>query len=169
MKVCIITIIGFSDYILFLGVMCTSLPAPDNGEIQYSPDTTAPFDYETIATYSCNDGFGPVGVTERLCGGDDPNAGEWSGNGATCDGKKNSANTVAQYLTRICICVTFMIGVRRYAFFSVHVHLDNCLYYFSPLCRCGMLVSGCNQQWTNRVQYGRESIRVWNDSQLLLQ
>ncbi|XP_064387965.1 uncharacterized protein LOC135336171 isoform X3 [Halichondria panicea] len=67
------------------GVMCTSLPDPDNGEIQYSPDTTAPFDYETIATYSCNDGFGSVGVTERLCGGDDPNAGEWSGNGATCD------------------------------------------------------------------------------------
>ncbi len=73
--------------------MCTALPAPDNGDIQYSLDTTAPFVYKTVATYSCNEGFGPVGETERLCGRPDPNAGEWSGSGATCEGQY-SANAV---------------------------------------------------------------------------
>ncbi len=66
--------------------MCASLAIPDNGRIVYSPDGTSPYVYRTVATYSCNPGFGPVGATDRVCGGNDPNNGVWSGSGATCAG-----------------------------------------------------------------------------------
>ena len=37
--------------------------------IRYTAGTTAPYDYGTIATFSCNDGFALVGSTARTCSG----------------------------------------------------------------------------------------------------
>ncbi len=46
-------------------VVCTDLSAIDNGQAMYSPDPSSPYDYGTVATYVCNDGFGLVGRATR--------------------------------------------------------------------------------------------------------
>ena len=69
-------------------ITCSSLLGPDNGQVTYSTDTTSPFDIGTMATYSCNTGFGlSGGDATRSCGGDgsSPN-GIWSGMSPTCQG-----------------------------------------------------------------------------------
>ncbi len=62
--------------------MCLDLPVPTNGVITYSPDTTSPYDYRTVATYSCLDGYG-------LAGGDKTREclGMWTGIAPTCERK----------------------------------------------------------------------------------
>ena len=68
-------------------LMCTDLPAPDNGQVSYSPDTIPPYEFGTEATYTCNTGFGiSSGNRTRTCG--DINSEEmWYGVAATCDRK----------------------------------------------------------------------------------
>ncbi len=69
-----------------LAVFCSLLPDLANGAITYGSDTTAPFDYLTTATYSCDSGYGlgvaPMGFM-RTCG----TIGEWTGSDVTCDRK----------------------------------------------------------------------------------
>ncbi len=65
---------------------CTSLAIPTNGIITYATDTIAPFNYQTMATYSCVAGYGlSGGDTVRTCetasGG-----GSWVGSAPTCEG-----------------------------------------------------------------------------------
>ncbi len=70
-------------------VTCSSLTAPTNGDISYATDTSAPFDFETIVTYRCNNGFGlSSGDRARTCIGTPLGGGVWSGVAPTCDGKK---------------------------------------------------------------------------------
>ena len=68
-------------------LMCTDLPAPDNGQISYSTDTISPYDFGTEVTYTCNTGFGiSSGNRTRTCGGLDINTeGVWNGVAVTCD------------------------------------------------------------------------------------
>ena len=68
--------------------MCSDLAAPDNGQVMYSLDMTSPYDFQTMATYVCDSGFGLSGGTRtRTCGDGDglTNNGVWSGSVATCE------------------------------------------------------------------------------------
>ena len=70
-------------------ITCTSLSPITNGRISYSPDATSPFDIETVATYSCIDGFFLSGSDTRTCEGDGASfSGMWSGTAPICSGKK---------------------------------------------------------------------------------
>lgn len=56
----------------------------------YSADTVAPFEFGTVATLSCHNGFFLDGDDVRVCEDDNQldTVGVWSGsNNATCDGK----------------------------------------------------------------------------------
>ncbi len=55
-------------YISFTAVGCPALAPIPNGAITYDPDMTAPYDVDTVATYSCNDGYFLLGgFATRLC------------------------------------------------------------------------------------------------------
>ena len=71
--------------------MCPDLPVLTNGKVTFSTDTVAPFSLTTMATYSCDQGYGlSGGNTIRTC---DPNAdntnreGVWSEDAPTCEGE----------------------------------------------------------------------------------
>ncbi len=59
-----------------------------NGQIIYSPDTTAPFEFDTNATYSCNDGFFLEGSEQSVCDGDGSSVnGQWDASPPRCTRK----------------------------------------------------------------------------------
>ncbi len=67
--------------------MCPDIPDPDNGQITFTTDNTAPFEDGTMALYSCNSGYvlSDVGNNPRMCGGDGSSSvGAWSGAALTC-------------------------------------------------------------------------------------
>ena len=57
------------------------------GSIAYNPAGTAPFAFNTVATYTCLDGFAMVGESERTCESADPVTvgGVWSGVAPSCE------------------------------------------------------------------------------------
>ena len=65
--------------------MCPDIAEPVNGQINFSLDVLAPFDFGTVATYSCDTGFGlNGGDVTRMCEGDGSGPiGEWSGDGSS--------------------------------------------------------------------------------------
>ena len=68
---------------------CLLLPSISNGVISYSGDTTSPFAFGTLATYSCNDGFYLAGVSVRTCiGSGSLPDGFWLGTEPECLGLK---------------------------------------------------------------------------------
>ena len=74
---------------LHTALMCSYLPAPDNGGIVYSTGITTLYDFGTTATYMCDTGFGISGGNVlRTCRGSglSPN-GTWTGTAPRCDGK----------------------------------------------------------------------------------
>ena len=79
---------NFFKYPIFaVAIICSTLDAILNGAIVYSPDTTDPFDYETNATYSCNEGFYLEGKSFRTCFGDGSSvSGMWNGITPVCTG-----------------------------------------------------------------------------------
>ncbi|XP_064384964.1 uncharacterized protein LOC135333878 isoform X2 [Halichondria panicea] len=68
-------------------VVCTDLSAIDNGQVMYSPDPSSPYDYGTVATYVCNNGFGLVGGVTRTCSSDGgvSTMGIWDGFAPSCE------------------------------------------------------------------------------------
>lgn len=68
--------------------MCTELTDPMDGQINYSTDSVTPFEFGTVAAYSCNLGYELDGNPTRTCGGDgtSPN-GTWSGSAPACLGQ----------------------------------------------------------------------------------
>lgn len=75
--------------LLFTAIKCPALSAFANGDITYAPDTTAPFEFLSIATHSCNIGFFLTGDETRSCGGDGSSAvGVWNGTASTCSGRQ---------------------------------------------------------------------------------
>ena len=69
-------------------VTCSSLGTFANGQIIYSTDTTAPYDYGTVATFTCNTEFSLSGDSTRTCRGDGSSQiGVWSGSSPVCVGE----------------------------------------------------------------------------------
>ncbi len=66
--------------------MVNALP---NGTVMYSVDTVAPFEFGTVATLSCDNGFFLDGGDVRVCEDDDQldTVGVWSESNAACEGK----------------------------------------------------------------------------------
>ena len=58
----------------------------DHGRVSYTTDTQAPYDFGTVATYSCNDRFDLIGNASRVCTGDGTSArGTWTGDVSYCE------------------------------------------------------------------------------------
>ncbi len=68
-------------------VTCPALPTVSNGQITYSMDTSAPYEYGTVATYVCDTSYGVSGGEGVLfCGGDGSDtAGSWGTSIPTCE------------------------------------------------------------------------------------
>ncbi len=73
----------------FAAIMCPDLPDPANGRVNFSADGLAPFVLATMATYSCEPGYGLNSTDTRTCvdesGETDP-VGTWDGDAPTCSG-----------------------------------------------------------------------------------
>ena len=70
-------------------VTCPSLGLLSEGVISYNSDTTAPHDFMTTATYTCNTtdyGLSTSGDRVRTCVGSSAGPGEWSGTAPICEG-----------------------------------------------------------------------------------
>ena len=93
-----IHIINFNDTVIctnFLGtylygnlrsivVVCPDLMDPTNGIITFTGETSG---FMTMATYSCNPGYGlSGGDSVRTCTSSSVGPGEWSGTSPTCEG-----------------------------------------------------------------------------------
>ena len=71
---------------LSTAIECPALSDPANGGIVYVSDTSAPYDFGTTATYSCNSGYSLVGDEVRTCGGDGSNTiGVWDLSEPSCE------------------------------------------------------------------------------------
>ena len=70
--------------------MCPDIADPFNGQITFSSDRIAPFEFGTTATYSCDNGYMLTGGdTVRTCAGDgSSDIGAWSGAAPTCQCKE---------------------------------------------------------------------------------
>ena len=75
----------------FLAIQCsTDDLLIDNAQITFTTDTTSPYDYNTVATYSCSEGYYLIGQTSRTCLGDSlsvngfTDTGVWSGSSPFC-------------------------------------------------------------------------------------
>ena len=95
-----------SYWLLTCTAICTSLTSPTNGFISYGPDTSAPFDLGTTATYGCNPGYGlSGGSATRTCTG----ANSWSGSAPVCLGTiiwcSCRPNTFPQIIVIIITCL----------------------------------------------------------------
>ena len=75
-------------------IECSSLPFPTNGLISYGTDATSPYDYLTVATYSCSAGYGLIGGSRmRQCVSASSGDSGWSGTAPTCESeRKNTIN-----------------------------------------------------------------------------
>ena len=80
---------------IITAITCLGLSSPTNGQISYFTDMTIPFDFGTVATYSCEDGYGlSGGDMASTCGGDYTSiTGVWSGTPPTCESKLNLLTT----------------------------------------------------------------------------
>ena len=68
--------------------MCESLQDPVNGYVLYSPDTTALYEFQTVASYRCNNGFGlRNGDFTRNCVNSAVSSGQWDGTAPECASK----------------------------------------------------------------------------------
>ncbi len=73
---------------MYTAILCESIPNPDNGFIRFSESSSDAFNFETTATYVCNDGFGLSGRNiNRTCVVSDNGPGEWTGTAPTCEGE----------------------------------------------------------------------------------
>ncbi len=63
---------------------CDVLPDIDNGRIEYLPDTIAPYDVSTVATYICDRGFRLGGGNETRECVDNSTHGNFNGTAPTC-------------------------------------------------------------------------------------
>ena len=73
-----------------LDFMCPDLPDPANGRVTFSLDDVALFTLGTMATHSCDQGYGlSGGNTVRMCNANTvitDSEGIWDGSAPTCEG-----------------------------------------------------------------------------------
>ena len=56
-----------------------------NGQVSYLNDTGPPFEFNTLASLSCNEGYSLIGSEFTICRGNgNSTVGEWSGNNTFC-------------------------------------------------------------------------------------
>ena len=72
-------------YTVPTAIECPALTDPTKGGIVYASDTSAPYDFGTTATYSCNLGYSLVGDEVRTCGGDGSSMGAWDLSEPSCE------------------------------------------------------------------------------------
>ena len=70
--------------------MCPDFPDPANGRVTFSSDDVALFTLGTMATYSCDQGYGLSGGNAvRMCNANTvitDSEGVWDGSAPTCEG-----------------------------------------------------------------------------------
>ncbi len=69
--------------------MCPDLPDPANGRVTFSGDGLALFVLNTVATYSCEPGYGLNSADTRTCVDESLQTnpvGTWNGDAPTCSG-----------------------------------------------------------------------------------
>ncbi len=77
----------YIELLFFPAITCDGLDTVNNGSITYGPDVTAPYNFGTNATYSCNMGLFLEGDQVRTCQGDDSSVtGTWTGVTPVCAG-----------------------------------------------------------------------------------
>ena len=64
--------------------VCPELPPLVNGTISYTGDTIPPFDPNTTATFSCNEGFVLSSNANRVCLDNGNGNALWSGESPVC-------------------------------------------------------------------------------------
>ena len=68
-------------------IVCPSLNNPPNGQIEFTETSADAFNFQTMATYSCDTGYGLFGGDGvRTCVGSLSGPGVWSGIEPTCEG-----------------------------------------------------------------------------------
>ena len=69
-------------------ILCSPLDVPVNGQISYSTEQHSNLTIDTIATYSCDEGYALVGDNQRVCVDDDQldTMGQWNGSAPSCEG-----------------------------------------------------------------------------------
>ena len=71
--------------LFFTAITCYTLGVLGDGMITYSPDTVAPFNFDTNATHICDTGFFLNGQSSRTCTGDGLTInGVWTGSAPEC-------------------------------------------------------------------------------------
>ena len=100
---------------LFAAITCDDLPDPDNGNILFMADDTAPFDLGTVATFKCYPGFVLVGAFENFtCMADHVNdIGFWDGTAPACERKSNLLTPYS-----FCNCNSYYTDCGEWNFFS---------------------------------------------------
>ena len=64
-----------------------------NGGVVYASDTSAPYDFGTTATFSCNSEYALIGDEVRTCGGDGSSTmGVWDLDFPSCECKLAAYN-----------------------------------------------------------------------------
>ncbi len=77
--------------IVFAGIECPALSEIANGVISYAPDITPDYNVNTVATYTCDEGFVLRGGNEmRTCvdAGGGSSIGRFNGVAPTCERKQ---------------------------------------------------------------------------------
>ena len=83
-----------------IAIVCSELPALENGMISYGPDSEGPeYDLSTVATYTCNEGFALVGGDRMRTCVDVSNgpSGEFNGTAPTCQGTGSCVDNCTNY------------------------------------------------------------------------
>ncbi len=90
---------------LFTAIYCMSLGQIENVLTLYSPDTTEPYDYGTVATHYCNDGFYLIGETMQYCSDNSTGViGDWNGSYPVCAGTSDSFHMACMHASCVKNC-----------------------------------------------------------------
>ena len=96
-------------YVHTEAITCEELSPPDNGEISVAPGPNSlSTGLRSVATYSCEPGYGPVGQSTRTCedtNGGTVTTGTWSGTPPHCAGTTTTKLTLTMHAGIIMSCI----------------------------------------------------------------
>ncbi len=106
--------------------MCPDIADPLNGQIIFIPDELAPFQYATVATYSCEFSYGLNGNRTRVCAGDGSSlVGVWDGDAPTCDRTLTECNYyVCTLLKHTKLCTYSLVRIEYSHMYSVATYIS---------------------------------------------